>query len=236
MAKFCTNCGSPLNGTPKFCPFCGTPVLAAHPAPPAQQAPAPQPAVPSPPQAAAPPAPPPPAMRTPPPPAMQAPPPAPAQPAAYSAPVPPMPQAPPNAYNPQFQQNVPPSFAYGNEPYIPDEGIAAMFFRYDNRLNRKRYILRGLVLVGIYIAVAMVAGLLGMLIDQEVASLLIMLVGLAIMVPSYMLLIRRLHDLDRPGWWSIGALIPAVNFALAIYALCCQGTVGPNQYGPDPLQ
>ena len=168
--------------------------------------------------------------------ATKAPTPAPAQPAAYSAPVPPMPQAPPNAYNPQFQQNVPPSFAYGNEPYIPDEGIAAMFFRYDNRLNRKRYILRGLVLVGIYIAVAMVAGLLGMLIDQEVASLLIMLVGLAIMVPSYMLLIRRLHDLDRPGWWSIGALIPAVNFALAIYALCCQGTVGPNQYGPDPLQ
>lgn len=242
MAKFCTNCGTPLNGSPKFCASCGAPVLAT------QQAPAsPSTAVHPQPQAqTVPPTPHQPVMRTPPSapaaqappnaPAMQAPPNAPAQPVQYSAPVPPspMPQATPY-YNPQVQQHVPPYFAYGGEPYIPDEGIAAMFFRYDNRLNRKRYIMRGLIVVGIYIALALVFGFIGSLIDQEVASLMVILVGLVITVPSFMLLIRRLHDLDRPGWWAIGNFIPLVNFALSIYVLFCKGTDGPNQYGPDPL-
>ena len=33
------------------------------------------------------------------------------------------------------------------ERYVPDEGIVQMFFRHDNRLNRKRYHLRGIAVV-----------------------------------------------------------------------------------------
>ena len=235
MAKFCFNCGSPLEGAPRFCPSCGTalnpaPVPSPNTAPPsgATPPPAPQPQppafastqqhLPQQPQAALPSQPPPPAAR----------------------------QMPPqNAYGnhpqgygqqPYPSRNVTPDYAsYGNEPYIPDQGIAATFFRYDNRLNRKRYIKRGLVVFGIYLLAALVLGGLGAVIDPTLGSLMVLLTSLAVMVPSYMLLIRRLHDLDRPGWWAVGGIIPMVNMALSIYALCIPGTVGPNQYGPDPL-
>ena len=65
----------------------------------------------------------------------------------------------------------------------------------------------------------------------------ILLVFLYVMLTcsSVMLMMRRLHDLDRPGWYSIGILLPVVNFALLIYVFFFKGTQGPNQYGPDPL-
>ena len=164
----------------------------------------------------------------------------------------PQPQAPPAPQHGQAYYNAAPDFtpphypnqnmappsgyaAYGHAPYVPDESITEKFFRYDNRLNRKRYILRGLALLGLYLVTALLLGTLGMLINETFGTLLISLIGLAFMVPSVMLLIRRLHDLDRPGWWAIGNFIPILNIALSIYVLFIPGTPGPNQYGPDPL-
>ena len=62
------------------------------------------------------------------------------------------------------------------------------------------------------------------------------LISIVVAVPGFMLSIRRLHDLDRPTWWVIGSFIPLVNFALGCYLLFLEGTHGPNQYGPDPLE
>jgi uncharacterized membrane protein YhaH (DUF805 family) len=52
---------------------------------------------------------------------------------------------------------------------------------------------------------------------------------------SVMLMMRRLHDLNRPGWFCIGMLLPVINIVLLIYLVFFKGTKGPNQYGPDPL-
>ena len=50
------------------------------------------------------------------------------------------------------------------------------------------------------------------------------------------LMIQRLHDLNKPTWWVVGAIIPLVNFILSIYLLVVPGTRGYNQYGSDPLR
>jgi len=56
------------------------------------------------------------------------------------------------------------------------------------------------------------------------------------MVGSYMLIIRRLHDLNKSGWFCLIALVPYINILFSIYVLFFKGTDGPNQYGEDPLQ
>lgn len=52
---------------------------------------------------------------------------------------------------------------------------------------------------------------------------------------TILLLIRRLHDLGRTGWFWLLIWFPFVNLALLVYAFCCKGTLGPNRFGPDPL-
>jgi uncharacterized membrane protein YhaH (DUF805 family) len=67
-------------------------------------------------------------------------------------------------------------------------------------------------------------------------TMLVSVISIAAIIPGFMLVIRRLHDLDRPTWWCIGCIIPLVNMALAVYLLFFKGTDGPNQFGPDPLE
>ena len=61
------------------------------------------------------------------------------------------------------------------------------------------------------------------------------LVGLALILPGLAVTIRRLHDLDRRGWWIFLPLIPLIGLIWLIVWLCTRGTVGPNRFGPDPL-
>lgn len=53
------------------------------------------------------------------------------------------------------------------------------------------------------------------------------IMSLAFLLPSIAVAIRRMHDVDKSGWYC---LIPIYNLILA----CTEGTKGPNQYGPDP--
>ena len=61
------------------------------------------------------------------------------------------------------------------------------------------------------------------------------LFGLATILPSIAVAIRRLHDLDRTGWWIFIGLIPLIGWIILIIWYCSRGTVGSNRFGPDPL-
>lgn len=61
------------------------------------------------------------------------------------------------------------------------------------------------------------------------------LFGLATFLPSLAVAIRRLHDLDRSGWWILLALIPVIGWIILIIWDCTKGTEGPNRFGPDRL-
>jgi uncharacterized membrane protein YhaH (DUF805 family) len=56
------------------------------------------------------------------------------------------------------------------------------------------------------------------------------------LLPSLSVFVRRLHDVNRSGWWFfiyltiIGALFPL------LYWKCSRGTNGDNRFGPDPLR
>ena len=45
------------------------------------------------------------------------------------------------------------------------------------------------------------------------------------------LLVRRLHDTDRSGWWVLIALIPFVGSIILLVFACLAGTRGPNRFG-----
>ena len=58
-------------------------------------------------------------------------------------------------------------------------------------------------------------------------KIIISLYSLAVFVPSIAVGVRRMHDVNKSGWFLI---IPIYNLILA----CTKGTDGPNEYGNDP--
>lgn len=62
------------------------------------------------------------------------------------------------------------------------------------------------------------------------------IVGLALFLPSLGVMIRRLHDTDRSGWWWLIGIIPIVGWIVLIFFLASPGTPGENRFGPPPLR
>jgi len=52
-------------------------------------------------------------------------------------------------------------------------------------------------------------------------------------LPSLAVNVRRLHDIDRSGWWLLLLLVPIVGLVIVIVWTCMPGTDGPNRFG-DP--
>jgi uncharacterized membrane protein YhaH (DUF805 family) len=60
------------------------------------------------------------------------------------------------------------------------------------------------------------------------------LLALALLLPSLAVSVRRLHDLDRTGWWLL-LIFTIIGTLVLLYWDCVKGTDGPNRFGPDPL-
>ena len=45
---------------------------------------------------------------------------------------------------------------------------------------------------------------------------------------------RRLHDIDRSGWFQLLSLIPVVGSIVMLVFFLKKGTPGPNRFGPAP--
>ena len=60
------------------------------------------------------------------------------------------------------------------------------------------------------------------------------LVSLALILPGLAVSVRRLHDIDRTGWWLLLSFT-VIGVLLLIYWACQRGTPGPNRFGPDPM-
>ena len=83
---------------------------------------------------------------------------------------------------------------------------------------------------------SLVAGLIDLaLFGESTISPINTLVGLALFLPGLAVSVRRLHDIDRSGWWVLLVLIPIIGIIVLIIWNCTKGTVGPNRFGPDPL-
>jgi uncharacterized membrane protein YhaH (DUF805 family) len=71
-----------------------------------------------------------------------------------------------------------------------------------------------------------------MLNDEQLVSGLFALVTI---IPSFAIAVRRLHDLDRTGWWYLIGFVPVIGMIVLLVWYAAKGTDGPNQFGPDPL-
>ena len=65
-------------------------------------------------------------------------------------------------------------------------------------------------------------------------GLLSAIFGLAMLLPSIAVAVRRLHDVGKSGWFLLFALIPLSGWAYLLYLYVQPGMTGPNEYGADP--
>jgi uncharacterized membrane protein YhaH (DUF805 family) len=94
------------------------------------------------------------------------------------------------------------------------------------------------VLFNIIVAVvlALIDTLLGTTTGVSSFGLLSGIYSLAVLIPTLAVIVRRLHDIDRTGWWILINLIPLIGTIVLLVFELTPGTPGSNRYGPDPKQ
>jgi uncharacterized membrane protein YhaH (DUF805 family) len=99
---------------------------------------------------------------------------------------------------------------------------------FDGRAGRPEFWWFQLVNVCVVVLLSIVLAAAGL--SRAIADLY----QLAVFLPSLGVQIRRLHDIDRSGWWVLLWFIPIVGWILMIVWLASQGTPGPNRFGESP--
>lgn len=67
-------------------------------------------------------------------------------------------------------------------------------------------------------------------------GLLSSLYTLGVLIPSFAVLVRRLHDTGRSGWWTLIAVIPILGFLVLLVFTVLDSDAGQNAYGTDPTR
>lgn len=105
------------------------------------------------------------------------------------------------------------------------------FFNPSGRLNRLRYWAHGMTMAFAFYAV-IIAGFLLMSQGAFAIGGVVLAVGyITMLVFSFILIIQRLHDLNKSGWMSLLMLVPLANIYLAVLIIFFKGTPGRNNYG-----
>ena len=102
------------------------------------------------------------------------------------------------------------------------------YFNFEGRARRKEYWYY--ILFNILIIIFL--GLLCSIVDEFVYLLTVYII--AIIIPTLGVIVRRLHDSGKSGWYFFVRLIPVVGSIWLLVLLCTDSEHGINRYGKNP--
>ena len=70
---------------------------------------------------------------------------------------------------------------------------------------------------------------------EIVVGIVMLPIQILIIIASTCLVIRRLHDVDKSGWWYLIIFTIIGTIPLIIW-YCSKGTDGDNRFGKDPVE
>ena len=66
------------------------------------------------------------------------------------------------------------------------------------------------------------------------SELVLLPLQLFLLIATIALSVRRLHDINKSGWWLL-IYLTIVGILLLFYWACSKGDADENVFGPDPL-
>lgn len=105
---------------------------------------------------------------------------------------------------------------------------------FEGRARRKEYWMFALVNFLISLALGYMEKAFHMTLFGSDFGIISTLYSLFVFVPGLAVAIRRLHDINKSGWWYLLMLLPIIGWIWLIVLFCKDSTPGSNQWGPNP--
>lgn len=105
---------------------------------------------------------------------------------------------------------------------------------FNGRSRRKEYWMFTLINVIIGYACMGIDYAAGITIDPLPYGYLYIAYMLITFIPTLAVAVRRLHDVEKSGWFLLIGLIPLIGAIWLLILFCKEGTLGSNEYGVNP--
>lgn len=101
------------------------------------------------------------------------------------------------------------------------------YFLFDGRATRAEYWSYTLTLLGIYILVSVLGGIL---LPESVMALVTSIIFIGTFIPGLGVSVRRMHDINKSGWWIFITLIPIIGSIWFLILTLQKSWPGPTEY------
>lgn len=108
--------------------------------------------------------------------------------------------------------------------------VLKKYATFNGRARRKEYWMFSLINFIVLIALSILDGALGTITDSGL-GIISTVYGLATFLPSLAVCVRRLHDINKNGWWVLISIIPFVGFIILLVFMCLDSKQDSNKYG-----
>ena len=109
---------------------------------------------------------------------------------------------------------------------------------FSGRARRKEFWMFVLVQAIIMIGLMILDSVLGLDFELQGISLgygYLYSIGIIVhFIPSLAVVVRRLHDVGKSGWFYLLVLIPFIGWVWLFILYCIEGQKEDNKWGPDP--
>jgi len=101
------------------------------------------------------------------------------------------------------------------------------YANFEGRASRKSFWMYWLI----YVIASYAIGFIDVLIGS--GGIIAGLVWLALLLPSISLNVRRLHDINRSGWWLLLPIIPIIGVIVLLLFYVSKSVNEGNRFGPS---
>ena len=112
------------------------------------------------------------------------------------------------------------------------------YVNFSGRARRTEYWMFTLFHIIFLIVASVLDNILGTTFNTEGVSMpygyLYLLYSLGVILPGLGVSVRRLHDVNKSGWFLLIAFIPIIGAIWLLVHFCKEGTSGENNYGENP--
>ena len=112
------------------------------------------------------------------------------------------------------------------------------YIDFSGRARRKEYWMWTLYVTLIYILAMILDNMLGLnfeLLGEDLGyGWLYLITGIINFIPGLSIVVRRLHDVGKSGWFFLIILIPIIGWIGILILLCSDGDKEENKWGTNP--
>ena len=112
------------------------------------------------------------------------------------------------------------------------------YANFDGRARRSEFwyynVMNMIIVISLEILIVALVAATQSSIIGGIFGILILLYVLGTFIPSIAVLVRRLHDVGKSGWWYFIALVPIVGSIWLLVLMCTDSQPGSNEYGVNP--